>query len=122
MWLCLDLKSNVAGVLVPELPWGTGTRAGLFEAAVAGLIRSLGFDVEDQTRPISDAAGVIAISETCIALLAIECTGGDINNKRKLGGLVTRAKEIQAAERFSGLEVMSVLATSLEADNVPGAS
>ena len=97
----------------------TGEKSDRFEAAVARLFRFLGFDVEHLTSPISDAVDVIAISETSMVLLAVECTTGDINNKGKLGGLITRTKEIEATERFKGHhEVFSVLATSLEAKDI----
>lgn len=83
-----------------------------FEVAVGRLFLLAGFQVDLLTgdKRLDDGVDLLAHDVTGARCLAIECTTGSLNSGGKMGKLVKRVSELQAAA--PDIDVIAVLATS----------
>lgn len=86
------------------------------ERGVTLLFHGLGFDTANYARGFLDSNDIVAFAGPKGPVFVIECTGGILNQRDKLAKLVQRTSEVR--ERVEGLEVRSVIVTSLPSKSI----
>jgi len=90
----------------------------VFERGVARLLTLLGFQVDQLSgdRRLGDAVDLIGYADPTPLVFAVECTTGSIDAGGKLGKLVARSKQLEAA--LPNHEILPVLVTALAGEAI----